>query len=283
MEGRELITSQTLAQYQLNEDHLAEIVRAVAGGSGNLSDIYPLSPLQEGLLFHGLLNEKQDTYILSVLFELASREQVPALAAALQRVVDRHEILRSAILWQQLPQALHVVHRRATLPVSEFALDADRDLSAQLRELTKPLRCALRLDRAPLLQLEVAPHPHGPGCFAVLRVHHVACDHQSLRTIVAETLTILEGRGTELPEPVSFREHTEHAQIHAQSAAAAEFFGAVRPLGRPRRRRLRPGSQCGSRRSSYAAAPRAGAEVQRQHCKIAACGMGTGCRAHERS
>ena len=224
MEGRELITSQTLAQYQLNEDHLAEIVRAVAGGSGNLSDIYPLSPLQEGLLFHGLLNEKQDTYILSVLFELASREQVPALAAALQRVVDRHEILRSAILWQQLPQALHVVHRRATLPVSEFALDADRDLSAQLRELTKPLRCALRLDRAPLLQLEVAPHPHGPGCFAVLRVHHVACDHQSLRTIVAETLTILEGRGTELPEPVSFREHTEHAQIHAQSAAAAEFF-----------------------------------------------------------
>ena len=102
MEGRQLITSQTLAQYQLNEDHLAEIVRAVAGGSGNLSDIYPLSPLQEGLLFHGLLNEKQDTYILSVLFELASREQVPALAAALQRVVDRHEILRSAILWQQL-------------------------------------------------------------------------------------------------------------------------------------------------------------------------------------
>src|SRR5262245_60153339 len=101
-EDRELITSQTLAKFHLTEDHLSEIVRAVAGGSSNLSDIYPLSPLQEGLLFHGLLNEQRDTYILSVLFELASRDQVPLLAGALQRVVDRHEILRSAIVWQEL-------------------------------------------------------------------------------------------------------------------------------------------------------------------------------------
>ena len=72
-----------------------------------------MAPLQAGILFHHLLSEQGDTYITPVLLSVASREHLTALISALQGVIDRHDILRTAVLWKDLAVPVQVVYRRA--------------------------------------------------------------------------------------------------------------------------------------------------------------------------
>ena len=58
-----------------------------------------------------------------LLLSVSSRERLDELIAALQAVIDRHDVLRTAVLWEQLPRPVQVVYRRARLPVEEVALD----------------------------------------------------------------------------------------------------------------------------------------------------------------
>ena len=59
----------------LDEAQLAEIADGVPGGAENIQEVYPLTPSQEGMLFHHLLNRQSDTYVISTLLEIESRER----------------------------------------------------------------------------------------------------------------------------------------------------------------------------------------------------------------
>ncbi len=199
------------------------IAAAVPGGRQNIQDVYPLSPLQEGMLFHRLLNELRDAYVLSVLFELQSTAQVEALGRALQQVMDRHDVLRTAILWEGLAQPVQVVYRTATLQIHQRELQADRSTAAQLSDWMKPWHHTLNLGRAPLMQLQYAVEVQG-RCYGVLQVHHLICDHQSLQAVVAEALAIVEGRQADLRQPAALRTYVAHALTQPDAEAAKTFF-----------------------------------------------------------
>ncbi|WP_267106643.1 condensation domain-containing protein, partial [Xanthomonas sacchari] len=83
----------------------------VPDGVGNVQDIYPLAPLQEGILFHHMLDTTGDAYLLRTVLDFEARPQLDAFLHALQIVIDRHDILRTAIHWRDLPQAVQLVQR----------------------------------------------------------------------------------------------------------------------------------------------------------------------------
>lgn len=198
---------------------------AVPGGAENVQDVYALSPLQEGMLFHHLLHEQNDTYVLSTLFELEGRERVDALIDALQSVLTRHDVLRTAILWERLSRPLQVVYRRAVLPVETLQLDPSCGVIQQLRERMRPGRQRLDLRQAPLLRLQIAADPHGVRWYALLQLHHVVSDYRSWNIVLAETVACLAGRARELPVALSYRDHVAWALTHARPREAREFFG----------------------------------------------------------
>jgi len=208
----------------LDGQQITTLIRTVPGGAENIQDIYPLSPLQEGMLFHYLLNERGDTYILSTLLKCESHVRVDTLRDALQKVIDRHDILRSALIWEQVPTPLQVTYRRAKLWVEEFTLDVHRDVVEQLRERMRPGREGLDLRYAPLVRLQVAVDTHDAHWYALLRVHHIICDYQSLKAVVAEMMAFLEGREYILPAPVPYRRHVEQVLAYSQAKNGEEFF-----------------------------------------------------------
>src|SRR6185312_16706802 len=125
------------------------------------------------MLFHHLLNEQRDTYILSTLFELQSQAHVEVLAAAIQKVVNRHASLRTALLWEGLPQPLQVVYKLARLPIVQLTVAEDRDPFEEIKQHMRPGRGGLNLRHAPLMRLQVATHEATARRYALLQVHHL--------------------------------------------------------------------------------------------------------------
>jgi len=98
----------------------------------NVEDIYELSPLQEGMLFHTLLTPESGMYFEQVGFPLHGPLNVPSFERAWQKVIDRHTILRTSFHWEDLEKPVQVVHRHVKLAV-EY-LDWSASAPAQQEE-----------------------------------------------------------------------------------------------------------------------------------------------------
>ncbi|NHB98701.1 non-ribosomal peptide synthetase, partial [Photorhabdus stackebrandtii] len=200
-----VLTPDLLPLVALSQTDLDTIVDTVPGGGANVQDIYPLAPLQEGILFHHRLQEKGDTYLLNSLVAFDSRTRLDAFLSALQHVIDRHDILRTAICWQGLSQPVQVVWRQAPLSVNTFVPASENNVLAQLQDHIDPRQRRLNLSQAPLLTADIAHDPASHEWLLALSFHHLIGDHMTLTLIVDEIRLLLQGRIGELPNSLPYR------------------------------------------------------------------------------
>ncbi|RSZ55127.1 amino acid adenylation domain-containing protein, partial [Massilia atriviolacea] len=217
------ITPDMLPLAALTQDEIDAIAARVAGGAANIADIYPLSPLQKGILFHHMLDSEGDPYLLRLVLTVDSRVRLDAFLGALQTVIDRHDILRTGIIWSGLRDAVQVVLRHAALPVEQIELADGQDALQQLLYTVDPSRLRMDLQRAPLLAAYVAVDPLSGECHLALLNHHLIGDHVSQELIVAEIQAILQGEPDSLPAPVPYR-HFIAQTLAADEARHADYF-----------------------------------------------------------
>jgi arthrofactin-type cyclic lipopeptide synthetase A len=194
----EQLTPDLLVLTSLAQADIDRIVAAIPGGAPNVQEIYPLAPLQQGLLYHHI-TDTCDPYQQQALFSFASREQVELFSHALQQVIARHDILRTSLAWEALAQPQQVVWRHAALPMRE--LPAGRDAEARLRATCEPLD----LRHAPLMALGVAEDTEQRRWLGLLRFHHLVNDAVSLGLLMAELRAFMAGQGAEIPASVPYR------------------------------------------------------------------------------
>ncbi|MDF0605131.1 amino acid adenylation domain-containing protein, partial [Neisseriaceae bacterium TC5R-5] len=216
------ITPAMLPLVTLSQSEIDQIAAKVTGGMANIQDIYPLAPLQEGILFHHLLGGEGDPYLLHVMMAFDSRERVEGFLQALQQVIDRHDILRSAMQWQGLARPVQVVHRCAPLPVRELTLSLEGDALQQLRELTDPRCTRLDITQAPLLAVSLAEDPASGEWLLALLQHHLVSDHLALEIMLNEIQAFLAGEGASLPSSLPYRNFI--AQVRSVPLAVHEAY-----------------------------------------------------------
>ena len=221
----ERITPEMLTLSTLNQDEIERIVATVQGGVANIQDIYPLAPLQEGILFHHVSAEQGDPYVMQSQFAFDNLARFDAFAQALQRVMDRHDILRTGVVWDGLTQPSQVVWRQARLPVQALMLDpGDGDIATQLHDLFDARHYRLDVTQAPLLRLVRAEDPANQRIVATLLFHHMALDHSALDVVCHEMQACLLGQGAALGQAVPFRNYVAQARLGISEQEHESFF-----------------------------------------------------------
>ncbi|HEU4883861.1 MAG TPA: condensation domain-containing protein, partial [Longimicrobium sp.] len=227
-EGCGSIKPEMLPLVDLTQAEIDRIVAGVPGGAANVRDIYPLAPLQEGILFHHLMSQEGDPYLLSSMAEFDTRARLDQHLAALQAVIDRHDVLRTAMAWEGLSEPVQVVVRHAPLPVEEVELDAEGENAAgQLWRRHDPRRYRMDLGRAPLLRACIAEDRASVRWLLLMLKHHMTGDHESMEVLQEEISAHLLGREAELPAPLPFRDYVAQARLGVSREEHEHFFRAM--------------------------------------------------------
>ncbi|OIN45327.1 non-ribosomal peptide synthetase [Pseudomonas costantinii] len=197
-----------------------------------LEDVYPLSPMQQGMLFHTLLAEGGGDYINQMRVDVEGLEP-QRFRAAWQAVVDAHDILRSGFFWQgNLEQPVQVVQRQVEVPFRVLDWRAEADLEAALHALADEERAqGLDLTRAPLMRLLLV-RTGADRYHLIYTNHHILMDGWSSAQLLGEVLQ--HYRGDTVARPVGrYRDYI--AWLQGQDAALGEAFwrGQLRELDEP--------------------------------------------------
>ncbi|MBA2674104.1 non-ribosomal peptide synthetase, partial [Ramlibacter sp.] len=232
--GSKTLTPDMLPLVQLTPAEIRTVVDSVPGGAANIQDIYPLAPLQEGLLFLHRMQQEGDAYLQRAMLAFGSRDALDRFVGALQEAIDREDILRTGFLWEGLRQPVQVVWRRARIDVDVLALSpAEGDVAAQLRARHDPRRDKLDLCRVPLLHCTAAQDASNGRWLLQVLFHHLVHDAASMRLLVAQVQIILAGQRELLAAPVPFRNYVASARRMPQAEHEAFFRAQLGDVEEP--------------------------------------------------
>jgi len=203
-------------------------VDAIAGDGAGVEDIYPLTPLQAGMLFHSLVDPDSGAYVDQVRLTLDGVGDPDTLAEAFRQVAEHTPVLRTRLVWEGVDEPVQVVHRGVDLDIAQH----------DLRPLTEAARTAIldellardradRIDpaRAPLTRLAIV-RTGDDRVELVWSTHHVLLDGWSTGQVFAEVVArhaaITRGQPAAVPARRPFRDYL--TWLAAQDTDAADTY-----------------------------------------------------------
>ncbi|MER2492708.1 amino acid adenylation domain-containing protein, partial [Catenovulum sediminis] len=218
------ITPDMLPLIQLSHEEIEKISFQVEGGVENIQDIYPLGPLQEGILFNHRVNTNRDPYILPSLLKINNQDTLQNLIDGLQQIIKRHDVLRTAIIWQGISQPVQVVCRTAELAISWLSIDNKQDALTKMQHMCAVQQAKFDLSKPPLLTLQIAEQQGTSEFYVLMRYHHIISDHQGLEVIQKELAAYQRGSFAQLSAPVPYREFIAQGLHQAKRNNAKVYF-----------------------------------------------------------
>ncbi|HYO55497.1 condensation domain-containing protein, partial [Archangium sp.] len=193
----------------------------------SVEDIYPLSPLQQGMLFHALLSPELAMYFGQAVWRFGGSLNIPAFRRAWQEVVDRNPILRTGLFWEGLSEPLQVVHPRVELPWQELDWRGLSPTQQQARLesfLEEDRSRGFELSRPPLTRVATVRMGESDS-WIVWSFHHVLLDGWStsllLKDLFQQYWAFTQGRQLHLPRRPDFREYIAWMQRQDSTEAQA--------------------------------------------------------------
>lgn len=188
----------------------------------DLEAIYPLTPLQKGMLFHSLYEPQSGLYFEQLTCTLSGPLDVPALQRAWEHMLERHSILRTAFVWKGQREPLQAVHRKVSLPWHEEDwrhLDTPQQQTLLERWLEADRLRGFELNRAPLIRITLLRLGETRWTL-VWSHHHLLMDGWSLPVVMKDLFaayaTLVQGQPLALPPTRPFQDFIRWLERHRQ-------------------------------------------------------------------
>ncbi|MBD0254686.1 MAG: non-ribosomal peptide synthetase, partial [Cytophagales bacterium] len=197
----------------------------------NIKDIYGLSPLQEGLLFHALTNPGSTAYVGQVSYRLEGNLRVPLLEQSFNVLFSRHDMLRTVFSHNKAERPLQVVLRERKVDFTFRDLQTAGDPRARLERVeqykAEDKRRGFDVTRDTLMRLAVF-QLEAQVFEVVWSWHHIIMDGWCLGILQAEFVHVydclLQGRSPDLPPAPPYRSYIDW--LGRQHAGEAQEFWA---------------------------------------------------------
>lgn len=194
----------------------------------NVEDIYPLSSMQQGMLFHSLYAPESEVYFTQFSCILKGKLNLQAFEQAWQQIVARHSVFRTAFIWEHLSEPLQVVHRhvKTTIETLDWRLLSVEEQQQQLDILLQSQRQqGFQLSQAPLMRLHLIQF--ADECYQfVWNHHHLLLDGWSLPLVLKDLLYFYQTfyRGENLGHQPALNYRNYIAWLQEQSLPKAKEF-----------------------------------------------------------
>ncbi|WP_431873271.1 amino acid adenylation domain-containing protein [Amycolatopsis sacchari] len=196
-------------------------------GAADVEDIYELSPLQQGILFHSLYDADADVYLNQRSFLIEGPLDIDALLAACRETVRANPALRTSFHWEGLDKPLQVVHREVPLAVTSLDWSAAADQRERVDDLlARDLAAGFDPEVPPLQRLHLVRL--GERRFVLVWTHHLlVLDGWSVPVFLRDVLQRYFHRVAGTPPPGPAPRYRDYiAWLQRQDLAAAKEFWA---------------------------------------------------------
>ena len=156
----------------------------------NVEDVYPLSPIQEGMLFHTLNEPNSGIYFNQYHCILSGDIDVGKYKQAWKLIVERHQALRTAFIWEGLDEPLQIVRSKIDLNWKEedwTGLSSNEFNDGFESFMKNDRESGFNIEQAPLMRFTLIKQTDKSYQF-VWSFHHIISDGWSTRTILKEVL-----------------------------------------------------------------------------------------------
>jgi amino acid adenylation domain-containing protein len=216
-----------------------EAIKRAFAENGGIEDLYPLTPAQQGMLFHTLAEPEAGHYVEQFVCRLRGELEIPALQESWHRLLARHPALRSTLHWTEGECPFQVVHRRCAYAIDFVdwrgmaATEQDARLESHLRSDRRRGFVPSRPPLARLALFRLDEHAYQ----LVWSVHHVLVDGWCLALLLHEILDVYQAicRGQELTLPPvrPFRDYVAWLRDRDADLAEGHWRQALRGITAP--------------------------------------------------
>ena len=194
----------------------------------NVEDIYLMSPMQQGILFHCLCEPGAGMYCLVLSCQLEAVLDVRALRRAWKDVVQRHAVLRTGFLWEELERPMQVVRKSVELPWREEdwrGYDKPEQEAKWRTLIMEERNQGFDFKEAPMLRLSLIRTAEESYYF-IWNSHHIVLDGWCLQIVMEEAFALYaaytQGQKPQLKTPRPYRDYI--AWLQKQDEKKAEAF-----------------------------------------------------------
>ncbi|MDP1665278.1 MAG: amino acid adenylation domain-containing protein, partial [Methylobacter sp.] len=198
-----------------------------------IEDIYPLAPLQHGLLFHSLYAPESGVYSIQVGCRLLGELNISAFKHAWQQLVEQHPILRTRFHFENRDQPLQIVDKYAQLPITEYdwrGCPAPEQAQRWQQLQADDRDNGFDFTQAPLMRLGLVQCSDTAHYF-LWSYHHTLLDGWStpllIKDLFAAYATIRRGDAAFLPVVRPYRDYIDWLQNQDMASAEAYWRSAL--------------------------------------------------------
>lgn len=175
---------------RVSQSDLDKILMGVKTGEGRsaFSDLYPLTPLQQGLWFHALMDPASGMYIEQSVLRIEGFPNRDMFRRAWEKVVARHAVLRTRIIWEGLEHPLQLVQSTVELPWAEQdwrGSPVNEHQARLLNFLGADRARGFDLTQAPLMRLTLLQVTE-TSAILIWSFHHLILDRWSVDVVQQE-------------------------------------------------------------------------------------------------